>query len=159
MSTAQPRHLVRIALIFSSILAYPIITGGIARAQPEPKPQVSLDKAAEIKTLLRERRDSLKRMVVLLVTQFQVGRGDSRSLFEAERDFLRATLDLDESTEARIAALRDHLKLAEDFAKYAEARLKTGTVSQVDVLWANVGLLEARIELLREELKAKPGKQ
>jgi hypothetical protein len=81
-----------------------------------------------------------------------------QSIFQAERDLLRATVDLDDSPEVRVVALRDQLKMAEEFAKVAEAQLKDGVLSPADAMQAKALVLEARIELLREELKAKLGK-
>jgi len=154
MSISQPGNRLWIA-----VFAYLLIAGGTARAQPEPKPEGSADKAAEIKILIKQRREALKTILDLLVAQARTGRGvDFHSVFKTQRELLQATLDLDESPEARMEALRDQLKIAQEFAKLTEAGLEIGTVSQVDALRAKVGVLEARIELLREELKAKTGK-
>ena len=158
MSTVQLGKCVRIALFLGSLLAYPLIIEATAQAQSAPKPQGSPDKAAEIKILLKERQETLKKVVDALVAQYQAGIVDFQSVFHAERDLLRATLDLDDSPETRMAALREQLKMAENFAKLAEARFERGGVTQVDVLRAKAGVLEARIELVREELKAKPSK-
>jgi len=48
--------------------------------------------------------------------------------------------------------------MAEDFAKFAQDAFERGTTSKVEALRAKTVVLEARIELLREESKAKPGK-
>jgi outer membrane protein TolC len=154
----QPGNRVWIALFFGYLIVYPITTGGTAWAQPEPKPQSSPDKAAEIKVLLKDRRETVKRVVVILLIQYKGGLVNLQSVFQAERDLLRATLDLEDSPEAHMEAIRAQLKMADDFAKIAEKRFKNGNVSEVDVLRAREGVLEARIELLREELKAKPSK-
>jgi hypothetical protein len=133
-------------------------TAVTAQAQSEATPKTVADKTAEIKILLKERRDTLQKVVESLVAPFQNVRIDFRSLAQAERDLLRATLEVEDGPETRLAALRKYHEIAEAVLKYAERQFKVGTVSQVDVLQAKAGVLEAKIELLREELKAKPGK-
>jgi hypothetical protein len=131
---------------------------GVARAQPKETSKTAADKTAEIKTLLKERRDTLQKVVERLVAQFQNVRVDFRSLAQAERELLRATLEVDDGPEARLAALRKYHESSEAVFKFAEGQLKVGTVNQVEVLQAKAIMLEAKIELLREELKAKPRK-
>jgi outer membrane protein TolC len=153
MSISQPGN--RLWIV---VFAYFLITGGIARAQSEQKPPDSPDKATEIKNLLKERRELLKTILDLLVAQAQRGAVNLQSLYQAQRDLLQATLDIANSPEGRIAALKDQLKMAEDFAKFAQDAFERGTTSKVEALRAKTVVLEARIELLREESKAKTGK-
>jgi outer membrane protein TolC len=134
-----------------------ICRANTARAQPEA-PQTVADKKAEIKTLLKERRDTLQKAVGLLVELYRRGAVDLRSIAQAEREALRATLEVDDGPEARLAALKKYHENAIAVLKFSEEGFKAGRSSQVEVLQAKAIMLEAKIELLREEVKAKPGK-
>jgi outer membrane protein TolC len=116
------------------------------------------DKAEEINRLLVERHKTLRAVADMLMAQFKDGKVGFERLAEAQRAVLRAALDLPQSPEKRLATLRELRDLADATRRAVEARFKVGKVSQVDVLEAEAALLEARIELLREEAKAKPRK-
>src|SRR5262249_23061768 len=116
------------------------------------------DKAEEIKRLLVERQKTLRAAVDVLMAQYQAGVVDFQRVAQAQRAFLRATLDLPLPPEKRLAALRESRELADATVKVTEARFKRGMVTQADVLEAQAALLEARIELLREQAKAQPVK-
>jgi outer membrane protein TolC len=116
------------------------------------------DRATELKALLKERCDTLSKLLVLLMTRYKAGTVDFAWVAQAERDALKATVELDDSPEKRLAALQKVRDRANEFVQVAEARFKAGGVDETDVIQARAILLEARIELLREELKAQPGK-
>jgi outer membrane protein TolC len=153
MSISQPGNRLWIA-----VFAYFLIVVETAWAQPDQKPPASSDKATEIKNLLKERRELRKTILNLLVAQAQSGAVNLQSVYQAQRDLLQATLDIADSPEGRIAALKDQLKSAEALAKFVQEAFTRGTTSKVETLRANTEVLEARIELLREESKAKTGK-
>jgi outer membrane protein TolC len=140
------------------VLATWICTSNSAHAQPAATPEKDKDKAAEIKTLLKERRDTLQEFVKYLVAQAENGRIDFFAVVQAKREALRATLEVDEAPEVRLAALKDYLETAKASLKLAEQGFKAGQVSQVDALKAKAIVLEAQIELLREESKTKQSK-
>jgi outer membrane protein TolC len=133
-------------------------TGPAVQAHPEPPAREEPDKAAEIKKLLQERVETLQETVKLLTAQYQAGIVDIGRVLQAQRDLLKATIEFSDMPQERITALRKFLKVAEVLAQTTEAMFKAGSTgsSKVDVLQARAFLLEARIELLREELKAKP---
>jgi hypothetical protein len=116
------------------------------------------DNAAEIKRLLVERQQTLRAAADVLMIQYKRGQADFQRVAHAQRAFLRATLDLPQSPEKRLAALQESRDLADATVKVAEARFKVGTATKADVLEAQAALLEARIELLREQAKARPRK-
>ncbi len=126
-----------------------------ARGQTKAKSQETSDKGSEISNLLKKRRDTLQRAVTLLTAQYQTGTVPFEWVYRAQRDVLRATLDLDISDAERIAALRQNQETAKGLVKLTKGRLGAGAVTEVDVVQAEAVLLEARIELLREQLKEK----
>jgi hypothetical protein len=88
--------------VFVSSLACLLCAGATVQAQSKE----ASDKAAEIRTLLRERRDLLVKGVAMLTAQYQQGTVDFNTIAQSERDLLRATLDLDEGPEKRTAAIQ-----------------------------------------------------
>jgi outer membrane protein TolC len=140
------------------LLAAWIGTIGIARAQTAATSEKDKDKVGEIKTLLKERRDTLQKVVGIYVEQYREGRTNFYTVAHAECEAFRAALEVDESPEARLAMLKQHLESAKAFLQYAEEGTKAGRGSQLDALNAKAIVLEAQIELLREELKAKQSK-
>jgi hypothetical protein len=79
---------------------------------------------------------------------------DIGRVFQAERDLLKATVDLDETPEKRLAALEKVQDLAKKIVTIAKARFDSGRGTEADLLQATAVFLEARIDLLREELKS-----
>jgi hypothetical protein len=158
MLPGSPCNRVWMGLILEALLTWLLCTAGTAQAQSEPQPQGVADKAKEIKALLKERRDTLNMVADLSVALYKVGVADISRVFQVQRDALRAMLDVEEDPAARITMLRDFLKVAQAVAKIAEQRVNSRTRAQDEVLQAKALVLEVRIELLREELKAKPGK-
>jgi hypothetical protein len=129
-----------------------------AAAQATPKRQSGEgdgEKSAEIKRLLKERHALLEKCVTILTAQYNIGAVEFPRLAQAELDAVRAALDATDDGEKRIAVLERYKKAAESIVQVAEARSKVGAVGEVDVHQANALLLQVRIEILREEQKAK----
>jgi outer membrane protein TolC len=103
--------------------------------------------------LRQERCAVLERAVRLLIRQYQNGTVDFPRLAKAELDAIKATLDLDGGPEQRRATLKKCEKTAQEILEIVQARRKAGTTSEIDVLEAMAILLEARIEVLRDELQ------
>jgi hypothetical protein len=140
------------------LLAAWICTTRTAHAQSVETPKKEKDKAAELKTLLKERRDTLQKVLDSSIDLARRGRGGLQAVVEAEREALRATLEVDEEPEVRLAMLKKCNEHAKEFFKIAEMGFENGRVSQVDLLKMKALALEAQIELLREELRAKKSK-
>jgi outer membrane protein TolC len=140
------------------VLATWICTSNSAHTQPAATPQKDKDKAAEIKTLLKERRETLQTIVDSYLDLLKTGRGSFEPVLQAKREALRATLEIDEAPEVRLAALKDYLETAKASLNLAEDGFKLRRISVVEVLKAKAIMLEAQIELLREESKTKQGK-
>ena len=133
-------------------------TSNSAQAQAPATSEQDKDKAVEIKKLLKERRDTLQKVVSMLVEQYRAGFTDFQALAHVEREAFRAALEFEEESEARLAVLKKHHEQAEAVLKYVEEAFKGGRTNEVTVLRAKSFALEAQIELLREELKAKQNK-
>jgi hypothetical protein len=156
-------------LIQRSLFVWPEITPGFrqgvwilmeatAEEQQKPPAQKTPDRATELKALLREQCDTLSKLVDVLLRYYEIGRVDFARLAQAEREALKATVELDDSPQNPLAALQKVRDMATKVAQVTETRFKSGLCSEADVLQARAALLEARIELLREELKAQPAK-
>jgi Outer membrane efflux protein len=127
-------------------------TGASAGGHQEDRPE-------EITRLLGERQKVLRAAAGVLMTQYRAGRVDFQRVAQVQRALLGATLDLPQPPEKRLAALRGFRELADATVKVAEARFKVGTATRADVLEAQAVLLEARINLLREQAKTRPRKE
>jgi outer membrane protein TolC len=149
----------RLAGLLVAVLGWFLCQGATLAAQPKPDAQKETDKAAEIKKLLKQRRELLQAMVKVLTAQYQLGAIDPERVFRAERDLIKADTELADTPAERTAKLKESLKLAESFVDLIEKRVKVGGATQVDLLQGRAILLEVRIELLRDEPKAKPGKE
>jgi outer membrane protein TolC len=109
--------------------------------------------------LLKERCDLLGEAVRLLSAQWKRGTVDFSRIAQAERDYLKATLDLHDSPNERLAALKKVKQIAEDLVAVTEARFKAGTATAIDLHQARAELLKIRIELLRAEKKGESSKK
>jgi outer membrane protein TolC len=116
------------------------------------------DKPENLNRLLVQRHEVLRKTLNVLEAHYKAGTTDFGRVEQAQRELLKAGLELPQSREKRVAALREARDLAETMLRVTETRFKAGTTTQVDVLQAEAALLEARIALLREQAKARPGK-
>jgi hypothetical protein len=128
-------------------------------AAAEEKPvQKANDKAAEIKALLKERQETLAKLSEILLAQYREGAIDFRRVAGAQRDALRAAADLEQTQQERLTSLRKVQDLANTVFQIAKDKFKSGSGTESEVLQAKAMLLEAKIEVLREERNAKPDK-
>jgi hypothetical protein len=145
-------------LVFILSLVWFICTGAAIQGQPEPESKGASDKAAKIKTLLKERHDLLTKVVAQVTDQYNLGAVDFESVAQAEQELLKATVELEEVRDKRITLLQEDQKLAEVIVAIAERWSKSAQGGKVDALRAKAILLEVQIELLREEEKVEPRK-
>jgi outer membrane protein TolC len=150
MFILSPGTRVWLGVLVLCLLGSPLFTLGEAQGQ-QPGPS---DKNAEIKKLLKERHDELTKAVELLTIQYREGRVKFETLAQAQRDALKASVDLYDSSRERIAALRKFLEAVTQMHDMTDAMFKVGQVTRVAVHQARAIVLEVRIELSREELKA-----
>ena len=158
MFLVQPCNRVRLGFLFLSLQVWLLCAGATAPAQSKPQSQEGSDKAAEIKKLLKERCDLLEEVVAVLSEQYKAGTVDFSKVAQAVLEALRATLDVVDGPEKRVTVLQQHQKIVEVIVQSSEARFKAGLCGRVELLQAKALLLEVRIELLREQQKAKPHK-
>jgi outer membrane protein TolC len=156
MFITQSRDGTRLVILLISLFGCIACTGAAAQAQSKPKD--ADDKKAEIKTLLKERCELLEKVVEQLTAQYQAGTIRFSEVAQAEREALKASLDVEEDSEKRLATLQKLRKNAEGIVEVAEALSKKGLITEVDVLHAKAVLLEVRIEVLQAEQKAKERK-
>jgi hypothetical protein len=124
----------------------------------QEKPGKGADKSAEIKKILNERHQLMWQLLREEIQLANEVKYDFSNVGTAQREALRATLDLEQSPEKRVNLLKELKESAERVVKMAENRMKAGVGRQVDVLRSRAILLEIRVELLREEQKAKAAK-
>jgi outer membrane protein TolC len=154
------RHL---AALGWGLLVLAAVTAGAAagddkRPAPEPGGARKEGKPEDLNRLLMARHEVLQKTVRSLKAQYEGGRIDFGRLVQAQRELLKASLELPQPAEKRLAALRESRDLAETLLKIADGLWKGGRTLEVDALEAEAVLLEARIALLREQAKARPGK-
>ena len=138
MFMVHPHNLKSWRLSFISFLIWVPYPGAASQAQPNSDPKGGPDKAAEIKTLLEKRHTLLNTVVAQLLAQYKAGTVDFAKVVQAERDLLRATLELEEDLEKRIGLLRKGEKTTKEIVALTEERFKARTTTQVDVLQAKV---------------------
>lgn len=116
------------------------------------------DMTAEIKTLQKERVETLKSLVELYVQFYQGGKIDITPVIGAQTELVTAQLESTENPDERIALLTERLNAVTSFLKLAEQRWMAGMSSQADVYRAKSLLLDTKIKLLREQgaRKARP---
>ncbi len=132
-----------------------IISAAAGVAIGAPTESSSSDKAAELKALLKERRNTLNNIVDLRFQRWQAGKDVLEVVLKAQRELLRANLELLDDPKERMAALQDCLETAKKIQKINEEKLQAGLATQADALEAKTAMQEIQIEILREELKAK----
>jgi hypothetical protein len=159
MVVFQPRSRAFLGLVVVPVLGCCLLLGATAEGQQKPPQQKPSAEATELEALLKERHNTLSKLVALLTAQYQAGTVDFGRVAEATRDFLKSAVALDENPEKRLTALREVRDTAKAIAVIAAARFKAGNVTEADMLQATAVLLEARIELLREEIKSQGPKK
>jgi len=90
--------------------------------------------------------------------QYRAGAVGFTELATAQREVMKASLELEDDADKRKAILQKLKANAEGTVEAAEAKSKAGLATQVDVLQAKALLLEVSIEILRAEKKGKPSK-
>jgi outer membrane protein TolC len=156
MFLVPPDHRKIGRLFFISLLACLIDAKAATQAQPKLEPKGASDQAAEVKTLLKERQKLHEKIVRYVTENYRAGVADFAKLAEAQRNWLRATLELEEDPGARIALLKNIETSAKEAAEIAEKKFGVGHATALEPLQAKVVVLDVQIELLREKAKVKP---
>ena len=125
------------ALLFFSATERPIVA-----AEP--------DLAAQIKSLQKERVETLVKLADYCKAEFALGAMRCEAVIDAENDLIRAELEAADEPETRIALLTAHVKSQTEFLKTVEYRRQTETLGLANVYRARTMLLNTKILLLQE---------
>ena len=108
----------------------------------------------DIKSLQKKRSMMLDEVVTICRIQHEQGKIDFDVLAKAQREALKAKLEMAENPKDRIAVLKKMLDHGIEGVERLESRQKMGLGNyQHDLLQAQAFVLENRIELLKEEQK------
>ncbi|HCO95730.1 MAG TPA: hypothetical protein DIU00_17580 [Phycisphaerales bacterium] len=108
---------------------------------------------SELQELLMERRRILSGIVESMKIFLESGRGDIEEYRDANIALLRAEMDLCTTPNERIEILQKIVQFHKKFEEQIKRRADEGHTTQYDVDRAKVAMLEAQIELVRENLK------
>jgi hypothetical protein len=117
-----------------------------ARAQPPAK-----DAAVQLQSLLKERRDTLRKLVEFRVAQYKAGTVGVIDAAYAQDRLVDVELELAKNKDERIAIRQRQVDFCRSIEKITQARHDAGTVSTADLLDAKDFRLNAEIQLLREK--------
>jgi outer membrane protein TolC len=141
------------------LLAAVLLGGGVAwgRAPATPGAGPALDKAtqAQVRKLLEERRDALRKVIEARQKEFEVGRGSLDGLLRTARKLLQAELELATTPAQRIAAHQAHYDIAKKVEEMNATRYDAGRLSFADYQESRAARLAAEIALLRAGGKPK----
>ena len=118
---------------------------GPARAKTE-RPQAD---GPEIKALLKEREEVLKKEVSALSDQFEAGRGLLTPLLAASRELLKAQLELATKPAERVAAHERHFNALRKWEQIVKDAYEAGRMNAAAHFEMRAARLEAEIGLLR----------
>jgi outer membrane protein TolC len=106
----------------------------------------------QIESLLKERRDTLRRVVDVLTQQYENGSAAFESIMLASERLFDAELELAATKAERIAIYEKRVSALRAMEKFAEGRFKAGfRTTEVELLDARAARLQAQIRLLREK--------
>ena len=116
------------------------------------------EKTAEIKKLLKERRELLDGALKIMMERYEAGTVEITDLLRVQQRALKVGLESHDDPKERLALLRRSVENAQQFVNRIDQRKKAGVDSEVNHMLAREALLEARMELLGEEQRQKPAK-
>ncbi|HZY83634.1 MAG TPA: sigma factor-like helix-turn-helix DNA-binding protein [Gemmataceae bacterium] len=119
--------------------------GGPARTRTGP-PQAD---GPEVKALLKERQDVLKREAEARSQQFEAGRGLQAPLLAVCRELLKAELELATKPEERVAAHERYFNAMRKFEQFVKEGYEAGRIMVTDHFQIQAARLEAEIGLRR----------
>lgn len=134
------------ATVTVGLLALPMISSG-----QDPERQEKLDE------LLRQRQATLRQIVEVLREQYLLGERDFNAVVEAQDRLMKAELELASDRQERLALLRERVKMFETLSTLTNQRFDLGQVGQPETLFVRAAVLEAKIELAREQERERAG--
>lgn len=115
-------------------------------------PSTAAEKPPEndaVKTLLKERVVALAKIHDLTLAGFKGGQISYEKVLAAQTALLNGKLDLCETNDERVKAHEEMVKLAEEMVTAVRKLVEVKQATTIDLLKAEVQLLEARIGLER----------
>ena len=123
-----------------------VVTWPVASGETEEVSQTQ-----KLDELLRERQATLRQLVKVVTVEYRQGTSGFESVLRATDQLIDAELELAENAKGRIIILQRRVELMKSLFSMVEAKFKAGQVRQVQVLTAQAALLEAQIQLAREQ--------
>ncbi len=125
------------------LLALPVISAGEDAAQ-----QSNLDE------LLKQRRDTLQQVVEVVTEEYHIGNKSFAAVVQAKARLIDAELEMVKGRQERLGLLRQQVEMFEKLSAVIDERFALGQVTHAERLAAQVALLDAKIELSREQNRA-----
>lgn len=133
-------------LVAVLVVAFGVLTPAVVTGEKQPKNETEkLDK------LLQQRRDILRQLVKAVTVQFQEGEIGFEPVFRATDKLIEAELDLAKNAKERVGILQRRVELMKNLFSLTDAKHQAGQGTTAQLLAAKAGLLEAQIQLLREQ--------
>ena len=123
------------------LLARPIAVG----ETPEANQTQQLDE------LLKQRQATLRQLVEVVTKEYRQGVGGFEPVIRATDQLINADLELAKNSKDRLAILQRRVELMEEFVAGVSTKHKVGRATQAEVLAARAELLNAKIQLAREQ--------
>ncbi len=124
-----------------------LVTTTFAGTPPKTAPD---EAAQQLASLLKERRDTLQRMVDVLAAQHKSGAATFDAVVLALDRLCDAEIELATTSADRIAAYEKKVANLLANEKYLELKFRAGHTTEIVVLDAKATRLKAEIQLLRE---------
>lgn len=154
-------------LVFSAVTIYAVLAispGGmhvgrcnVARAAEASETGVAAEGRekyeSELQQLLAERKRLLSRNVESMKFFFEAGRVSIDEYRDANIALLRAEMDMCKTRDDRLKILEQIIQFHKTCEAWVARRAVEGRATEIDVSRAKVAMLEAQIELARENLK------
>src|SRR5262249_23460792 len=118
-----------------------------------PRPAAAEPKATRLQDLLQERRQTWRKVVDLVVKQYEAGAVPLPQVLQARQSLLSAGLDLGDAAPARVEVLEEARRRAKEWEDAAQKAVAAGTAHDTVGLTATASRLE--IEIALERLKRK----
>jgi hypothetical protein len=128
-----------------------VLLAGWAVAAPVPEKKDS----PEVKALLKERRDVLKKEALARSEEFEAGVGTLASLLNVSRELLKTELELATKPAERVAAHEGHFNAMRKLEELVKEGYEAGRIKAADHFEMRAARLEAEIGLLRAGGKPK----
>lgn len=111
----------------------------------------NVEKESNLDELLRQRRDTLQRLVEVVTEEYHSGKKTFGAVVQAKDRLIDAELELVNGRQDRLALLRQQVEMFEALSTVTDERFALGQVTQSERLAARAAVLDAKIELVWEQ--------